>query len=269
MTLLKKLCYTVFFFTFFFIGIYRSIIPKSSIMERIASYVTYPFLSINNYVIRPIKSLAMHWESKDHLLYLLQAYKKRYEDARAEVISYKTLYNFDTLTGALRTFAHRYATDKAILAQIVVKNFDPQHHFFLIDAGSLAGVEIDNVVVYKNCLIGKVTHVYPYYSRVILVTDRSCKVAAYCLETSINGIHEGCNVLSHTSLSYVNHLEKIKLNDTIISSGEGLIFPRGFALGTIAAYNLERFHYTITVEPALNFAELEYCYVVKKGFEEK
>ena len=66
------------------------------------------------------------------------------------------------------------------------------------------------IAVFKDCLVGRVVEVYPYYSKVILITDPTCKVAAICTSTNVKGIHEGMLSLTTTKLSFVNHLEEVK-----------------------------------------------------------
>ncbi len=59
-------------------------------------------------------------------------------------------------------------------------------------------------------------------------------------------------------------LESVAVNDVIISSGEGLVFPKGFALGTVVAADKGELFYDIMVKPALDFKTLQYCMLVAK-----
>jgi rod shape-determining protein MreC len=121
--------------------------------------------------------------------------------------------------------------------------------------------------VYKNCLVGRVSQVFPHYSRVDLITDKQCKVAAQTGNGKYKGIHEGLYTTdtSHVIHLYDNTLElenKIKTGDVIISSGDGLLFPRGFALGRVATITRNDFNCTLILEPLIDFKTLEYCSVL-------
>ena len=35
------------------------------------------------------------------------------------------------------------------------------------------------IAVFKDCFLGRVVEVYPWYSKVLLITDPGCKVAVY------------------------------------------------------------------------------------------
>lgn len=188
------------------------------------------------------------------------------EDILQELIMLKSASRFYEETAELIEFKNRYQQSPQALAQIILKNFSDGGHFFLIDKGSSAGVCVDMIAVYKNCLVGRVIEVYPYYSKLALITDKSCRVAAYCPTTGVCGIHEGVNNELVTSLEHVSHLQPIHNNDLVISSGDGMIFPRGFGLGTVQYHEIkEGLYHIVRLKPLLDFRALLYCYIVQKG----
>ncbi|HVX01058.1 MAG TPA: rod shape-determining protein MreC, partial [Candidatus Babeliaceae bacterium] len=155
----------------------------------------------------------------------------------------------------------------SIIADIILKQLTPEQQFFLVDAGSHKGITVGMVAVYKNCLVGKVTEVYPFYSKIVLITDSSCKISAFCLRTKAQGIHEGENSLDTTHLSYVSNLEAVQEDDLVLSSGEGLVFPRGFGLARVKYVELKDFKYTILLQPLVDFHTLTQCSLILKGNE--
>jgi len=150
------------------------------------------------------------------------------------------------------------------VGHIIFKHISEQAHYVLVNQGAAHGIETGMVAVYNNCLVGKVEEVYPWYCKVVAITDRSCKVAGYCESTKSAGIHVGSNQLSLTSLERVSHLEKVNDGDLILSSGEGLVFPQGFALGRIKEQKKEGLWYQIGVEPLIDLSKLSYCMFISK-----
>ena len=150
------------------------------------------------------------------------------------------------------------------LTNIIFKQFSDEH-FFLIDLGKHKDIVVNMAVVYKNCLVGKVVEVYPFYSKVLLITDPMCKVASYCSKTGAAGIYQGTRKLDFGSLTHVDHLAKLKVDDQLFSSGEGLIFPRGFCIGEIDTFRDTGVHYEVTVKLLVDLTKLSYCYVLQKG----
>ncbi len=56
-------------------------------------------------------------------------------------------------------------------------------------------------------------------------------------------------------------------NDLVISSGQGMVFPRGFGLGRIRYFTADGVNYTTRLSPLLNLKKLDYCYLLQKGEE--
>jgi rod shape-determining protein MreC len=169
----------------------------------------------------------------------------------------------------IAAFNKRYSGKVAVIAQVLARQFSDESHFFLIDRGVQAGLEVDMVVVYKNCLIGRVVAVYPWYSKVLLITDRLCKVPAISVNHKARGIYMGANSLTMSVFAYVSHLEKLDQGELLVSSGEGLIFPQGFGLGIIKSFDVNNADYTYTtsIEPLIDLKTIDYCSVLKKGTE--
>lgn len=187
-------------------------------------------------------------------------YKQENEELKSELIQLKSQLNFLEKTKELTEFQERYNQEKK-LSQVIIKNLDSSSNFYIIDKGSQDGIALNMPAVYKNCLLGKVIEVHPHWSKIILITDKSCKIAVFCSKSNIKCIHEGQNT-SYTTLNFVDHLQTIVPNDFIISSGEGLIFPKGYGLGTIDEFYLDGLNYNIIVKPLVNFHDIEYCYIL-------
>ncbi len=233
--------------------------------ETTASMVLYPFIKAQHTFVEPIRKLLKKREKnktlREQMLYL----QERNAMLMAKNIELNGVNEYTDAIVEILNFKKKYATSEACLAQIIMKQFTSYEQSFLVDCGSLHGVTQDMVAVYKNCLVGRIVQVYPAYSKVILITDNSCKVAVYCRQSKAHGIHEGCHMLTTTLLQFVSHLHQLKENDLIISSGEGLIFPQGFGLGHLESYTIDGLYYKISVKPLLNFSELDYCYLIKKS----
>ena len=234
------------------------------LLQRTASCVAYPVLQMHSLIVEPIK----RWSTGQHknmcaLQQQLQDLNRDNEQLREKNIQLSASLSYMQRTKALRAFSQRYKQQGRV-AQVLTRVLSEDSHFFLIDAGSQKGITADMVVVYKNNLIGKVAEVYPWYSKVCLVTDKRCKIAAYCAKTRAKGIHEGRNQAFNTQLCYVDHLAKINQDDLVLSSGEGLIFPEGFALGKIASYTSDGLCKSIVVEPLCDLRDIDYCMVMDK-----
>lgn len=200
----------------------------------------------NSKIILQLNSTNQQLEQKIALLLqeniALKATNK-YLDDIGELLEFKAQYNF----------AH------AIPAQIIFKNFSNAEQFFYLNRGAQHGVILNMVAFYDNCIIGRISAVYPTYSKLILITDKSCKIAAYCSQSRTTGVFHGLNNIKQATLKHVHHMFELINGDLVLSSGEGLIFPQGFALGVIKEFSCQGVDYDVLIEPVIDLDKLKYC----------
>lgn len=256
--------YIVILASLFFL-IHRFVISFQVVYRHTYSLAVYPFLLSQQYLISPIKTFFSQKKTQKELEKQLVGLQKKIEDLMAENIALTAISAHYDQIKEIIDFKKRYQFTKFMLSKVIFRHLTPLSHFIFINKGSHHGVEVDMVAVYKNCIIGKVIEAYPYFSKIILVTDKSCKVAVYCGKTRANGIHVGKNSIDATYLSHVSHLVDIQTDDFVVSSGDGLIFPKGFALGKVIAAHKGDLYYDVKVRPLFDIRQIDYCYVVKKG----
>jgi rod shape-determining protein MreC len=234
------------------------------VAKQATSYCAYPFLAMQHRLINPIKVWWQHKHAVHELHDTITHLQNQCDTLNAEIIALHASRAYADDIHELQTFKKRYE-QHAHITQIIAKSFSNQSHYFLVDAGAQDNIYQDMVAVYKNCLVGRVVEVYPWYSKVQLITDTMCKVSASCASSRALGIHRGQNVENETIMQYVSHLDKVAVGDAVLSSGEGLVFPQGFSLGTIATCKQDGLYHTITVKPSLDLRSLQYCALLDKA----
>ena len=262
----KKRVGVVFYILFFGAVVSAWFVGRSgNTLENATSYLIYPVLYVQHKITQNINCFFAHKQSLAQYQDLVAQLSAERDALMAKNIELNGAINYEDEIKELISFKKQYDTSTAILAQVLIKQFSDQSHYFLIDKGQQANVQLDMVAVYKNCLLGKVVEVLPYYSKVLLITDRMCKVAAYCAQTHASGIAQGGNIKDSLGLYYVSHLAQIKINDLVLSSGDGLIFPKGFALGTIKSAEPNQLFYDIEVQTLVDLKTVAHCYLIAKG----
>lgn len=233
-------------------------------LENIAATITYPVIwcssVISDYTHNKIKQ-------KDSYEKLRKKYKKlkaEYNTMLSEIIRVNAIKKFYNESNDLREFKERYCIDNMILTKILIKNISNNGHYFIINCGSNNGVRKNMAAVYKFQLLGKVTEVYPHFSKVTLITDENCKVAAFANTTDSKGIVIGQNSITRCKMNYVNHLLEVVNDDLVFSSGQGLVFPEGFCLGRIVKHEHTHnmLYHEIEIEPLIKLKKLKYCMLV-------
>lgn len=250
-----------------FFLVHRSYEIAPTWCDRIASTGLYPFLLFESRVSIPLATYIQECQRKNRVDKAYQQAIQERDDLRAQLLKLQATQKFSGEIEEIRSFKSQYDSAHALLVRVLLYQQGERGNFFLVEGGTNKGLHKDTAVVYKNCLVGKVTEVYPYYSKVVLISDPTCKVAASCHQTGTQGIYQGTGNAQEGALAHVGHLSEIQEGDTIFSSGEGLIFPKGFGIGTIQSFSKNEgdMQYTIVVKLLPDFLTMRYCYVLEKG----
>ncbi len=255
---------TLFFFSGFFLIHYYcfSFYPY---IANYSSYCLYPVLFVQNKVVTPIKSFLEKRRTVQELNILVNSLQKKNELLLSENIYLKSEKLYINQAKELLDFKKRYSQNIMCCAQIIFRQNSKQGNFILVDRGSTHGIEKNMISVYKNSLIGFVSDVYPWYSKVLLITDSQCKVAACCVKTGAEGIHMGINSQKNSLMSKINILHDVKIGDLVISSGSGLIFPQGFALGKVVSVKKNDIDYSAKIEPLIDVHSIRHCLLMARS----
>lgn len=245
---------------FFFASKY--VLKDVSIVDRFTATLMFPLVKAQSKISVPIQNYFQRKKSVKDLNLEVDKLNSRLETLTNENSELKATLYYHNETKELERFRKRYK-DYVCTAQIILRQFTSANQHIFIDQGRRSGVEVDMIAVYKNSLVGRVDMVYGNYSRVVLVTDSSCKIAAVCSGTKLHGIYEGKGNLDFAELMHIDHLKKPKDEDVVMSSGEGLIYPFGFSLGKITNISAEGVNYKILVKPLFDLEKLNYCYLIR------
>lgn len=249
-----------------FVGIFGYFVyMPSGPLEQVSARLIYPILVVHHAIVTPIKSYMQCRAVREDIEKEMLALRQEREVLLAQNIELQAAVDYMADIRELVEFKQRYDYTSAPLAEILTKNFSEQAHFYLVDKGSNHGIVPDMVAIYKDCIVGRVTEVYPHYSKIILVTDRACKIAATCASTKAVGIYQGTNQDWQSMLEHVSHLTVVEPDDLLVSSGEGLVFPRGFGLGRVKDIRTDGLFHHVTITPLVNVRALTHCYLVQKG----
>lgn len=261
---IKKFFIAISALTILFFIANRSIFYSSGILEQCAATITYPFMLITSPISSSIHEWRANKESYSALQNRFDELKKDYLNLADQVITLRTQARTYNNIKELTEFAQRYNFVNALLAKIIVKNITSENHYIIVNRGARDGVKKNMVAMYHYNVVGRVNEVYDRWSKVVLITDQHCKVAAYAAQTQAEGIVQGFNNINRCVFTYVSHLFTIEDNDLVISSGQGGVFPEGFCLGRIVFHAIKEkalYHY-VEVEPLVNFQTIHYCLIV-------
>ncbi|MBC6439199.1 MAG: rod shape-determining protein MreC [Rhodospirillales bacterium] len=119
----------------------------------------------------------------------------------------------------------------------------------LINAGSVAGLDVGQAVVTSHGMLGRIVEVGTRSARVLLLTDLNSRVPVVLGSNRSPAIAAGDN--SDTlSLMFVADGADIMIGDRLMTSGEGGMLPPGLAVGVVTANEDGVWHVTPFVDAA-------------------
>lgn len=137
--------------------------------------------------------------------------------------------------------------------------------YLLVDKGSLDGVSIGQVVVFKDNFIGVVKNVSPKTSQILLSTDPDSKIAIFSQgNEKARGIIQG-QFGSELLMDKILHQEKIEVGDLVYSEGTEGKLPKGLILGKVIEV-LERqneIFQQAKVKPIFNLDDLGVVFMIR------
>lgn len=229
--------------------------------EVTTSYLLYPVIKIQKFFTDPLYAYLSKASDIAVLHKDLMALQENNEDLQAQVIELQSTIDFENRSQEIRDFQQKYNFSQQKLVQILMKSFDDAGHFYWVDAGVNQGINLNMIAMYKNNIVGRVIYVDPLYSKVALITDKRCKIAVSCANTKTVGIYEGNNSAEPT-LEFVPHYEKLQIDDLLISTGQGLVYPQGFAVGSITSFEVQDVAYKVVIQPLVNLKTIEFVYLI-------
>ena len=122
----------------------------------------------------------------------------------------------------------------ALIAEVLSLEQRSDRHRLIIDKGERDGVRVGQAVIDSTGLLGQVTEVMPGLSRVMLVTDPSHAVPMLNERTGQQIIAEGTGDRQQLSVRFISVSADIRLGDSLVTSGLGRRFPRGYPVGQIS-----------------------------------
>ncbi|MCW5771622.1 MAG: rod shape-determining protein MreC [Rhodospirillaceae bacterium] len=146
---------------------------------------------------------------------------------------------------------------KHIAARVIADPGGPYVRSVLIRAGSREGVRKGRAVVTAQGLVGRVTEVGEFTSRVMLITDVNARTAVLIGSGGERAIMTGANA-DLPRLLHVSRTASIAVGDRVVSSGHDGILPPGIPIGEVVAVQPG----TVRIRPFVDTQNLSFVRVV-------
>jgi rod shape-determining protein MreC len=150
-----------------------------------------------------------------------------------------------------------------LACEVIGRSSSPFIRSVMVDRGSVDGIRTGMAAVSYRGLIGRVSQIFPHTAEVFLINNKSISVSCINRRSRVTGILEWDrgNIFR---LEYVGKEEDIIIGDTLLTSGQGVLFPRGFPVGAVFRVLDERGGITqrVSVASFANLDALEELFIV-------
>lgn len=143
------------------------------------------------------------------------------------------------------------------MAQVIMLDTSSRFKSLVIDRGSSAGIEVNDVVVNANGLIGRVVLTTKDMAKVQLVPDSNSSVGVLFERSRRQGVLRGDGA-DGAQVYDVPSLADVAEGDTVLTAGIDGVFPKGIAVGFVTkAEKGQDLFKSITVRPVVDFSSIE------------
>lgn len=226
------------------------------------SYISKPFAAVTRTARNTISGLFSYRQLQAEIE-TLTAEKEQLELELAQsALTRNELEELRELSGQLN---YDFTDKKFQVVTADITSFDGSNwtNIFTIDRGTEAGIEVGNVVINGDGLVGKISDAGEGWAKVVSVIDDGTKVSfRLARNRKLLGVVEG-NQQGKINGYMLKGDAAVAEGDIIITSGMAT-YPAGLEIGTIQTitYNSDTLLKEITVEPAVDFRSLKKVSVI-------
>ena len=130
-------------------------------------------------------------------------------------------------------------TDTGVWATVIGRGADSWWNQILIGKGGNDGIKAGSVVVAPGGLVGRVTHVSPNSSQIVLVSDANSQVGVVISRSRFSGMLKGQSQ-NTAILEFFERDPDVKVGDIVHTSQFSTLFPENVPVGRIKSINLDK-----------------------------
>ena len=185
----------------------------------------------------------------------LEAKEKIYESLKEEN---------KKLRGSLKFKKESAYSSRMIGADIIGRSPSSWFEVIEVNRGLRDGVYEDMAVINKDGVVGRTVEVGPATSKVLLITDPGSSIGGQSKKSKDLGIVVG-GAMDRMRMNYVIPAANIAVDDIIVTSGIGRVFPKGIPIGRVAKVQMRDYDIfkQVEIEPMVRFSQLEHVFLIR------
>ncbi len=257
---------------------YLSIVMSSSggesgVVSNGISQVLSPVQRVVSSFGNAMRNLFLDHGNEETLRAEIEELKQEINILQSNLIRYEeTLIENNELRSMLQ-FKEQETDIEMMGAEVIAKDAENWYGIITIDKGLRDGVAENMPIISEYGFVGRIIEVSETTSKVMLITDERSSISILVQQNRDGGVRHGAAypvALGQLKLAYLPETTTVQPGDTIITSGQGGIVPKGFHIGTVQSIHEEPLStmYYAVVEPETDIQKLEKVFIVTNMSEE-
>ena len=245
-----------------------ALMGQGSVVRNVLNVIATPFRFVITKTEESIEGFAMYFREFDEMHEENKALRARLKEleeqmAKSEAIREENEWLYGYL--GLR----RLHTDYVFEAATVVGRESGNYMTVLtLDCGSANGIKLNMPAITGDGIVGYVSEVGLTWCKVSTIIETATSVGAFVERSGEIGVVKGDYTLKNQGfcqMSYLSTDSDIKVGDRIISSGIGVVYPRGLLIGTVSEIVPDAASRTLSayIEPAVDLKDVSRVMIIK------
>ncbi len=156
---------------------------------------------------------------------------------------------------------------ETVLAQVTGVGSNPNAREVTVDKGRREGIKPGMAVITPDGVVGKVQAAHGSYSLVLLMNDADSGVGVLLKNSRARGVLKGTGRVE-CRLEYIDTEVEVAIGETVYTSGEDRVFPRGLPVGEVTRVGAVSDYQEVYVRPYAALNRLDEVLVVTAGLHE-
>ena len=210
--------------------------------QELLGAAAVPLQRISSAVSNAIEGFVDKYIRIDSIMEENEQLQEENAELRAQLVDYELIKRENEQLREAWGIKEEFPDRQIVNAKVIGRDALDKYCGFTIDKGSRHGIEVKDCVITASGIVGRVIEVGPNYAKVATILDPSVSVGCMVSRTGDIGLVGGDTALSLEGQCAMTLLPRDTLataGDEVITTGEGGVFPKQLAVGTVVEVRLE------------------------------
>ena len=183
---------------------------------------------------------------------------------KASLQTYNVLLLENQKLSKLLSASYSLDEQKFVLARISAISQSRLKKQIIIDKGSINGLQVGQIALGADGVVGQLVQVTPLHSTLLMITDPTQYIPVKSERNGIRGISKGlASQQSRLRVNFIKSELDVELGDVFVSSAVGSKFPAGYPVGKVihVEKQADKAFLTIELEPIQSTEQLEFLLI--------